>query len=102
MIHVIAIITAKAGMREALLKEAQANIPKVLAENGCIEYGAATDADGFGDFQTKCGTDTFVFIEKWESPNALKAHAATPHMVAYAAKTKDWVATRVIHILTPR
>ncbi len=101
MIHVVAIITAKPGMREAFLREAQANIPNVLAENGCIEYGAATDAGGFGDFQTKFGPDTFVFIEKWESPDALRAHSASPHMVVYAAKTKDWTANRVIHILSP-
>jgi quinol monooxygenase YgiN len=32
---------------------------------------------------------------------ALKAHAAAPHMAAYGAKTKDLLASRVIHILTP-
>ena len=101
MIHVIAVVTAKPGMREALLKEAQANIPNVLAEEGCIEYSAVTDAQGFGDFQTKFGPDVFVFIEKWESPEALKAHSTAPHMAAYAAKTKDWVSSRVIHILSP-
>jgi quinol monooxygenase YgiN len=101
MIHVIAIITAKPGTREAFLKEAQANVPNVLAEDGCIEYAAAMDADGFGDFQAKFGPDVFVFVEKWESPEALKAHSAAPHMVAYAAKTKDWVASRAIHILSP-
>ncbi len=101
MIQVIAIVTAKPGMREALLKEAQANIPNVLAEDGCIEYGPAVDADGFGDFQTKFGPDVFVFIEKWASAEALKAHAVAPHMAAYGAKTKDLVAARAIHILTP-
>jgi quinol monooxygenase YgiN len=32
---------------------------------------------------------------------ALKAHAAAPHMAAYAGKTKEFIASRVIHILTP-
>jgi len=40
-------------------------------------------------------------IEKWESMDALKAHAAAPHMAAYAAKTRELVASRVIHILRP-
>jgi quinol monooxygenase YgiN len=40
-------------------------------------------------------------IEKWESPDALKAHAVSPHMAAYGAKTKDLVASRVIHVLSP-
>jgi len=101
MIHVLAIITAKPGMRDAILKEFRANMPAVHAEKGCIEYGPATDADGFGSFQTKFGGDTFVVVEKWESADALKAHSTAPHMAAYAAKTKDMIASRVIHILSP-
>jgi quinol monooxygenase YgiN len=98
MIHVLAIITAKPGMRDAILAEFRANMPAVHAENGCIEYGPATDAAGS---PTKFGDDTFVVIEKWESPEALKAHAASPHMAAYAAKTRDRIANRVIHVLSP-
>jgi quinol monooxygenase YgiN len=73
MIHVVAIITAKPGMREAILKE----------------------------FHAKFGPDTLVVIEKWESPEALKAHATSPHMAAYAAKTRDMIANRTIHVLQP-
>jgi quinol monooxygenase YgiN len=101
MIHVVAIITAKPGMRENILQAFRANVPAVHAEQGCIEYGPAIDAEGIGGFQTKFGPDTFLVIEKWESPEALKAHAAAPHMAAYAAKTKDWIASRVIHVLSP-
>jgi quinol monooxygenase YgiN len=101
MIHVVAIITAKPGMREAILKEARANLAAVRAEKGCIEYGPAVDAEGMGGFQTKFGADTFLVIEKWESTDALKAHAAAPHMAAYAAKTKEMIASRVIHVLSP-
>jgi quinol monooxygenase YgiN len=101
MIHVLAIITAQSGQRDAVLELFRANVPAVRAEKGCIEYGATVDADGFGSLQTKFGPDTFVVVEKWESPDALKAHAAAPHMVAYGAKTKDLLASRVIHILSP-
>jgi quinol monooxygenase YgiN len=101
MLHVLAFITAKPGMREAVLQEFRANMPAVHAEQGCIEYGPAIDAEGMGKFQTPFGPDTFVVIEKWESPEALKAHAAAPHMAAYAAKTKDMIASRVIHVLSP-
>lgn len=101
MIHVLAIITAKPGMRDRVLTEFRANMPTVHAEEGCIEYGPAVDAEGLGDFQTKLGPDAFVVVEKWESVEALKAHAAAPHMVAYAAKTKDMLASRIIHILSP-
>ncbi len=101
MIHVLAIITATPGQREAILAAFRANMPAVHAEKGCIEYGPALDAEGVGGFQTKFGPDTFVVIEKWESLDALKAHAGAPHMAAYAAKTKDLIASRVIHVLQP-
>ena len=39
MIHVLAIITAKAGMRDKILEAFHANMPAVHAEKGCIEYG---------------------------------------------------------------
>ena len=101
MIHVIAVITAKPGQRDAILREFRANMPAVHAEKGCIEYGPAVDAEGVGGFQAKFGPDAFVVIEKWESIDALKAHAAAPHMAAYAAKTKEMIQSRVIHVLTP-
>jgi quinol monooxygenase YgiN len=101
MINVLAIITAKPGKRDEVLAAFRANVPAVHAEQGCIEYGAAVDAAGVGGFQTKFGDDTFVVIEKWESLDALKAHAASPHMAAYGAKTKELLASRVIHVLSP-
>ena len=101
MIHVIAVITAKPGQRDAILQHFRANVPAVRAEQGCIEYGAAVDADPALPFQTKWGPDTFIVVEKWESMGALKAHAAAPHMAAYAGKTKEFIASRVIHILEP-
>ena len=101
MVHVIAVITAKPGQRGTLLTHFLANVPAVRAEKGCIEYGAAFDADPALGFQTKCGPDTYLVIEKWESMEALKAHAAAPHMAAFAAKAKEFIANRVIHILQP-
>jgi len=101
MIHVVAIITTKPGQRSAVLQAFNANVPAVRAEDGCIEYGPAVDAEGMGSFQTKFGPDSFVVIEKWRDPAALKAHAAAPHMAAYAAKVKDMLAGRVIHVLSP-
>ncbi|MGH6981629.1 MAG: putative quinol monooxygenase [Stellaceae bacterium] len=98
MIHVIAIITAKPGQRPAVLAAFNANVPAVRAEQGCIEYGAAIDT---GTSPAKFGDDTFVVIEKWASPEALRAHAASPHMAAYGAKTRELLANRVIHVLDP-
>ena len=100
MIHVLATITAKPGMRESVLHEMAANIPADWAEDGCIDYGPAVDLEGAGPIQTPLGPDTFVVVEKWASLDALKAHAAAPHMAAYGARTKEMIQSRVIHVLT--
>jgi quinol monooxygenase YgiN len=101
MIHVVAVITTKPGMRETVLAHARANLAAVRAEQGCIEYGPVLDADPALPIQTKLGPDSFIVVEKWESMDALKAHAAAPHMAAYGAKTREFIASRVIHILEP-
>ena len=99
MIHVVAVITAKPGQRQKILDAARDNLAAVRAEKGCIEYGPVVDAE-FGSFQTPLGEDTFMVIEKWEDAAALQAHAKAPHMAAYAARVKDLIATRTIHVLS--
>jgi len=101
MIHVLAIITAKPGMRGRILELFHANVPAVHAEDGCVEYVPVVDAEGVGPFQAKLGEDTFVVIEKWESLDHLNAHIAAPHMKEYGARTKDLIANRVVHVLSP-
>ncbi len=100
-VYVLAIITAKPGKRAELLQVFKANVLNVHAEDGCIEYVATVDAEGAGAIQTRLGEDAFVVVEKWASLEALKAHAAAPHMKAYAEKTRDMIASRVIHVLSP-
>jgi len=83
MVHVLAVITTKPGMRGKVLEIFNANVPAVRAEDGCIEYGATIDHENAGAFQTRYGEDTFVVVEKWASLDALKAHTKAPHMTAY-------------------
>ena len=98
MIHVLAIITTKPGLRADVLAVFNANVPAVHAEAGCIEYGATVDVDGS---DPAFGPDTFVVVEKWESREALTAHSKAPHMAAYSAKTRDLLAKRAVHVLQP-
>ena len=98
MIHVIAIITTKPHQRSKVLALFKANLPAVRAEAGCIEYGPVIDAEGA---DPAFGPDTFVVVEKWESMAALQAHAVAPHMRAYAEQTKELIARRAVHVLTP-
>ena len=98
MIHVVAIVTTHPGQRPAVLDAFRANLPAVHAEPGCIEYGPVVDFPG--STLAKLGDDTFMVIEKWESPETLAAHAKSAHMAAYGAKVKDMIATRAVHVLT--
>jgi len=100
IVNVIAMIEAKPGMRDTVLEAFKANTPAVLAEKGCIEYNAVIDTEGVGGFQAKIGENSFAVVEKWESLDALMAHAVSDHMKAYGAKTKDMLANRAIHILS--
>jgi quinol monooxygenase YgiN len=101
MIHVLAIITAKPGMRARILEAYRANVDTVRAEAGCLAYEAVVDvqeaAPGFAQF----GADSFVVVKKWASMEALRAHAVAPHMKAYASQVKDLTASRAIHVLEP-
>jgi quinol monooxygenase YgiN len=101
VVHVLAIITARPGRRAELLQIFKANVPAVRAEEGCIDYVATVDAEGAGGIQTRLGEDVFVVVEKWASLEALQAHAAAPHMKAYAERTKELIASQVIHVLSP-
>jgi quinol monooxygenase YgiN len=99
MIHVIAFITCHPGQRESVLAAMRENVPLVRAEDGCVEYQPVVDAPGL-PFAAPAGPDTVVVVEKWRDAAALAAHAAAPHMKAYGARTKAWVAERRIHVLT--
>lgn len=99
MIHVFATITAQPGQREAVLALFKQNRPAVLAETGCISYEAVVDVPDFGGFQTPLGNDTFAVVERWESVEALRAHAAAAHMAEYARNTAPLVLKRAINVL---
>jgi quinol monooxygenase YgiN len=99
MIHVLAILQAKPGMRERILDAYRANVDAVRAEAGCVAYQAVTDARSLPPGFAQFGADTFVVIEQWASMEALQAHGAAPHMKAFGAQVKDWIESRAIHVL---
>ena len=101
MVHVVAVLTTKPGKRGEVLAHFLANCAAVRAEKGCIEYVAVIDAKDALPMQAKRGPDTFMVVEKWASMAALEAHSKAPHMAAYAAKVKDLMAERAVHILDP-
>jgi quinol monooxygenase YgiN len=101
MVHLLAFITARPGKLGEVLAAFRAIIPIVHAEDGCIEYAPVVDIEGFEGFTTPLGPDSYAVVEKWASPEALRKHAAQPHMVAYNQSTKHLIAERVLHVLRP-
>ncbi len=99
MIHVLAIITAKPGLRDRILEAYRANVDTVRAEAGCLAYEAVVDAGSGAPGFARFGPDAFVVVEKWASMDALQAHAVAPHMKAYASQVKELTASRAIHVL---
>ncbi len=90
MIHVIASIGVKSGKRAAFIEIFKANVPAVLAENGCIEYCPAVDADSGIEAQWKDESMVTV-IGKWETLDALHAHLAAPHMEQFRTDTANLI-----------
>ncbi len=101
MIHVLAVITAKPGLRDRILAAFRANVEAVHAEAGCLAYEAVVDVRDAAPGYAQFGPDAFVVVEKWASLDALQAHAVAPHMKAYAAAVKELIASRAIHVLEP-
>ncbi len=99
MINVIASISLKPGTVEAFLKEFNANLADVRAEEGCIEYFPAVDADVELEGQD---TDALLVtvIEKWSSADALRAHLVAPHMLAFRERVKDFVESVSLRVLS--
>lgn len=101
MIHVLATITLASGAQEAWLEEFARLVPEVLAEDGCIEYGAAVDVASGISIQEPVRPDVVMVIEKWSDLGALTAHLDAPHMAAWREQMKDLMTGVSLQILTP-
>ena len=101
MIHVLATVTLAPGTRDQFLEVFNANVPNVLSEDGCIEYGAAVDAVTDIHVQPPVRPDVVVVVEKWRDLAALKAHSAAPHMAAYRLAAKDFIKGVSLQVLDP-
>ncbi|GIR52995.1 MAG: hypothetical protein CM15mP62_04660 [Rhodospirillaceae bacterium] len=99
LVHVLAVITAKPGKGRRCWRILIIMF-RLFMRRRCIEYGAVIDSPEASSFSAPFGPDTFVVVEKWESLDHLKAHAAAPHMKAYAEKNKDLLADRKVHVMT--
>ena len=98
MIHVIASITVRESQRESFLEIFKENIPRVLEEEGCVEYSVTVDFEA--DISIH-GTEVsrVTVIEKWESFPHLESHFTAPHMLDYKARVEGMVENVSLKIL---
>jgi len=99
MIHIVAIMTAIRGQREAVVSEFLRNLPTVLLEPGCVRYIPVIDVEGAPAALARLGPDAFMVIEEWATREAVEAHAASAHMVDYAGRVEGLLLSRVIYAL---
>jgi len=78
-----------------------ANVPNVLAEEGCIEYQPTVDLATEIKAQPAVRADVVTVVEKWESLAALNAHLVAPHMMSHRERVKHLVKGVSIQVLEP-
>ena len=98
MINVIASISVKASERDAFIEIFKANVPKVLEEEGCVEYSATVDLQTDIPIQ-ETNANVMTVIEKWESLPHLEAHFTAPHMLEYKSNVEGMVEDVSLKIL---
>lgn len=100
MIHVLASIELKEGFKAEFLDIFKANVPAVLAEEGCIAYAPCTDVDTGIPIQDQ-NENIITIVESWESLDHLKKHLTQPHMKDYAEKTAHMKVGTRLKVLEP-
>lgn len=101
MICVIAAVEVAEGRRGEFLAEFHKVVPKVLEEEGCLEYGPMVDLPTSVGAQAPSRSHVVTVVEKWESVDALEAHLMAPHMLAYRKTVKEMVVGTSLQILEP-
>jgi quinol monooxygenase YgiN len=89
-IAVVAISIAKPGFEEQLREALEGIVTPSRAEQGALQYDLHRDLRE---------PRRFVFYERWESEEALAAHAQSAHIAAYRKAIAEWVEHSEIRVL---
>lgn len=92
MIYVVATLTVKPGRLDLLRGPAAACIAETRKEAGCISYEL---------FASFADPEKLVFVEKWETREALTAHSKEPHLKAWRDASAPHLVSRNIEIVHP-
>src|SRR5665213_733761 len=92
MIYVVAELRLKPGTVDKAVVEARKVVAGTVKEDGCIFYDMHRSIHD---------PDKLVVVERWASRAALDAHMKTPHLRAWRAAGKEFIADRKVEIITP-
>lgn len=101
MICVIATIEVLPGRREEFLEKFRGLVPRVRAEEGCLEYVPMIDMPATLPSQGPARENVVTVVEKWKDIAALEAHLVAPHMAEFRAATAGLRSAVHLQILQP-
>ncbi len=90
MIYLIATITIKPGSLPDFIDAAKTCIAATRRETGCISYDLN---------QSLTDDNTLVFVERWESEEALQGHFNAPHFQVWREAGAPYIIDRKIEIV---
>ena len=88
-ILVLAKIQPKDGCQDTIIELANELIYETLQEEGNIEYRLLKSSED----------DELTFVEKWESPEALKKHMGSPHFLNFGEESEEFVKNMDIQVI---
>ena len=92
MIYVLATIHVRAEHRADFLENARTVIGATLKEPGCQTYDLMSSIT-----EPNC----FVFVERWDSRDALALHFETPHLKEWRRVSAPFVESTAVEIVAP-
>lgn len=88
-ILVLAKIQPKEGCQDTIIELANELVYETLQEEGNIEYQLLKSSED----------DELTFVEKWESPEALKKHMGSPHFLNFGEESEEFVKNMDIQVI---
>ena len=92
MIVVIARLVIKPGSIPHLVGPAKVMIAQTRKETGCIAYDL---------YSSITEPETMIFLERWETREALSAHARTAHVATWREASNPHLVSRTVEIVHP-
>ncbi len=90
MIYVIATMKIEVDTRELVTVAARPCIEASRAEPGCRRYDLLTEM---------FDPTAMVFVEEWDSREALEAHFATQHVAAWREAREPYVVSSTVEVI---